>query len=219
MVELFALGFFISAIYGAFCITRGACRRTIAIARQHRAPRLPDQVLRRSPQPAVSAAVRNASRAMQLALIQLPDAPDFRRAASFAVQAQAVPAVFRQRQYRRFRPVMVSRFASLMESSVRAEELMPGLTQLVSALGMAPFEADYIRTDAQSQIIPQIPPRPDFGQQLRDAQSAYRNRVQTLESLQELDSETREQLMEQEKIRFEEQLREISTRQGTGHEP
>ena len=197
--ELFVLYLFVSAIYGAYCITRGACRRTIAVVRLQRAPRLPDQVLRRSRQPAVSAAVRNASRAMQLALIQLPDALDFRRAASFAVQAHGVPAVFRQRQYRRFRPVMVSRFASLVQSGVNAEELMPGLTQLVSALGMAPFEADYIRADAQSQIIPRTPPRPDFGQQLRDAQTAYRGRVHTLESLQDLDSETREQLLEQEK--------------------
>ena len=219
MAELFVLGFFISAIYGAFCITREASRRAIGVVRQHRAPRLPDQVLRRSQRPAFSAAVRNASRAMQLALIQLSEALDFRRAASFALQANGVPAAFRQRQYRRFRPVMVSRFASLVQSGVSAEELMPGLTQLVSALGMAPFEADYIRTDALSQIIPQIPPRPDFGQQLRDAQTAYRSRVETLESLQDLDSETREQLMEQEKIRFEEQLREISTRQGTRHEP
>lgn len=129
---------------------------------QLESPRLPDQVLHCSQQSTVNAVVRNASRAMQLALIQLPDAPDFRRAASFAVQDHGVPAAFRQRQYRRFRSMMVSRFASLLQSGISAEELMPGLTQLVSALGMAAFEADYVRVDAQSHIIPQTPPRPDL---------------------------------------------------------
>ena len=94
---------------------------------------------------------------------------------------------------------------------------MAGLTQLVSALGLAEFEADYIRLDAESQVSRREPIRRDFGQQLREAQSNYRDRVRVLEEMSDLDEEVREQLVEAERMRFQEKMRELSTREEAGH--
>ena len=148
---------------------------------------------------------------MQLALIQVREAPDFRRAANYALQAREVPPSFRQRQYHRFRSLLVSRFTALLQTGVSVDVLMAGLTQLVSALGLAEFEADYIRLEAEAQISRREPVRRDFGQQLRQAQAEYRGRVHTLEGMTDLDDETREQLLEQEQLRFQERMRQIAT--------
>jgi hypothetical protein len=215
--ELFALGFIGSAIYGGYRLTRAAGSRALAAVQRHQTRRLTDQALRRVPQPTYSPAVQQAARDMQLALIQVREAPDFRRAASYALQAREVPLSFRQRQYRRFRSLLVSRFTALLQTGVSVDALMAGLTQLVSALGLAEFEADYIRLEAESQVSRREPMRRDFGQQLREAQSNYRDRVRVLEEMSDLDEEIREQLVEQERLKFQERMRELSTREETGH--
>jgi hypothetical protein len=129
-----------------------------------------------------------------------------------------VPLWFRQRIYRRFRSLLADHLAHLLRSGASAEAVMPGLAQLVAALGVASFEADYIRIEAESRISHQETPRPDFAQLLREAQASYRGRVRTLESMTELDTETREQLMEQEHVRFQQQLRSVAGNEVTGHE-
>ena len=215
--ELFALGFVVSAIYGSYRLMRAVGSRALSAVQRQRTRRLADQTLHRAPPPTYSPAVRQAAREMQLALIQSREAPDFRRAASYAVQAREVPLSFRQRQYRRFRPLLVSRFTALLQTGVSVEALMAGLTQLVSALGLAEFEADYIRLDAESQVSRREPIRRDFGQQLREAQSNYRDRVRVLEEMSDLDEEVREQLVEAERMRFQEKMRELSTREEAGH--
>jgi hypothetical protein len=87
--------------------------------------------------------MRQAARSLQLALLQLRQAPDFRRAASYAAHAQQLPLWFRQRIYRRFRSLLADHLAHLLRSGASAEAVMPGLAQLVAALGVASFEADY----------------------------------------------------------------------------
>ncbi len=130
-----------------------------------------------------------------------------------------MPIAFRQRQYKRFRPLLVDHLAHRLNAGATCESLLPGLVQLVTSLGIAPFEADYIRNEAESKLTQQESQPPDFAQRLREAQSAYQSRMTTLESLPELDAEIREQLLEQAKIRLEDQLRSISGAEGAAHEP
>ncbi len=214
--ELFALGFLGSAIYGA-------CRLVTDISRGAGPVRIqsPIALRRRGGQRTATGAtetVRQAARNLQVGLMQVREAPDFRRAASFVTQATDVPLWFRQRQYHRFRSLLVEHLSRLLDSGATCDSLMPGLTQLVTGLGIAAFEADYIRTEAESRLTRQGSQPTDFGQRLREAQSVYRSRMRTLESLSELDDESREQLLEQEKSRFQDQMRTISGG-GTGHEP
>jgi hypothetical protein len=88
------------------------------------------------------------ARSFQVPLLQLDRAPDFRRAAAAACAAREVPAEFRQRQFVRFRPQLVQRFADRMAEGADAAELHNSLRTLVTALGVANFEADYIRDQA-----------------------------------------------------------------------
>ena len=196
-----------SAIYGGIRLT------------QRPATQLPDRILRRTAQPTHSPATRTAARNMQVAMIQIDDAPDFQRAASYAGQAREVPIAFRQRQYKRFRPLLVEHLTRRLNEGATCDSLMPGLVQLVSGLGIAQFEAEYIRNEAESKLTQQATQPPDFAQRMREAQTAYQSRKRTLESLPELDAEIREQLLEQAKIRLEDQLRSISGAEGAAHEP
>lgn len=214
--ELFAIGFLSSAVYGAYHLSKDVMRRTGSFRIQS-----PFAWSRRTAGPGstgVTAGVRQAAHNVQVGLMQVREAPDFRRAASFVSQAADVPVWFRQRQYHRFRSLLVEHLSRLLNEGASCDSLMPGLTQLVTGLGIAPFEADYIRTEAEARLTRQGSQPPDFGQRLREAQSVFRSRMRTLESLSELDDETREQLMEQEKSRFQEQMRTISGG-GAGHEP
>lgn len=215
LIGLVVLGF---AIYGAFCLTKNLFRPTQQVVRQPPPPPRPlDQSLQRPPQPTYSPAVRKQYRELQVALMQARDAPDFRRAASYAAQAREVPVAFRQQQYRRFRPLLVARFTERLQSGVGTDALLPGLHQLVAALGFAEFEADYVRLEAESQIRRHEPARRDFGQVLREAQANFRDRVRVLEEMSDLDEEVREQLVEQERMRFQERMRELSAQEGSGH--
>ena len=128
----------------------------------------------------------------------------------FITQAREVPLAFRQRQYQRFRSLLVEHLANLLDHGVSIETVMPGLTQVITGLGVASFEADYIRGEAESRLSQQTTQVPDFAQRLREAQNAYRTRMRTLEAMNELDEDSREQLLEQEKLKFQAQLRAIS---------
>lgn len=206
LFEFFISGVLILAMCGAYQFFRAEAL-----------PRLPSRTLRRVSRQTVNAAMRSSNQKFQMALIQVREAPDFRRAASFAVQASDVPVGFRQRQFKRFRSLLVARFTQLLQSGVSADALMPGLKQLVVALGVCEFEADYIRRDAEGQMGHQAPVRPDFGQQLRDAQASHRQRMGALDGVSDLDPEVKEQLVEQEKQRFQEQMRSLSTRDDVSH--
>ena len=204
--ELFAFSVLGSAAYGGYHMLRNVGGLVSTRRRQ------------RTRRPGFPPAVHRAAHDLQVALIQVRDAPDFRRAASYATHARDVPLWFRQRQYHRFRSLLIEHLANLLNQGLSTETLMPGLTQLISGLGIAPFEADYLRTEAESRLSPQVTQAPDFGQRLREAQTAYRSRMRTLEGMRELDNDSREQLLEQEKQRFQEQLRAISG-EGAVHEP
>ncbi len=214
--ELIGFGFLGLAGYGA-CSLAAKLFRSVKQATRRPTPPVgpPQPVPQRPPQPTFSPAVRGQYRELQVALMQVREAPDFRRAASYAVQAREVPVAFRQQQYRRFRPLLVTRFTERLQNGIAGDVLLPGLQQLVAALGFAEFEADYIRIEAEAQITRREPARRDFGQVLREAQANFRDRVRVLEEMSDLDEEVREQLVEQERMRFQEQMRELSAQEGS----
>jgi hypothetical protein len=94
------------------------------------------------------------SRAFQTALLQLAQAPDFRRAASLAAAAALVPAAFKRRQFARFRPCLLAHYRRRTAAGADPEALLHSLRELVVALGVAGFEADYIRAEAAAQTPP-----------------------------------------------------------------
>jgi hypothetical protein len=152
--------------------------------------------------------VNGLARNMQIALAHVGRAPDFRRAASWAALAKEVPLGFRQRQFRRFRAVLVQHYHSRLAAGANPETLSQSLTALVQALGVAPFEADYIRTEAERRLTPRTAPvRRPYAQRLAQLQAEHEQRMAALRGIN-LNDETREQLLEAEESRFREALQQ-----------
>lgn len=154
--------------------------------------------------------VHVANRNMQVALLQLRERPDFRHAASEVAKAQAVPLYFRQRQYQRFRGALLDRFAELLANGARSDDLIASLRQLVVALGMGEQEAEYIRHEADQRHVEQGGSAAGLAGQLQKAQAAYQQRIRAIKGMKDLDTEIREQLLEQERVRFEERMRRLT---------
>lgn len=147
-----------------------------------------------------------AARNVQLAILQLRQSPDFRRAASFAAAARDVPVAFRQRQFRRLRPLLVNHLAEQLRQGASADSAAAGLAELVTGLGLAAYEADYIVAEATQRTTrrPAAPPT-RFEDQVQQWQAEHEQRLATLRSLA-LEPELKEQLLEQEETRFRDQL-------------
>ena len=146
------------------------------------------------------------ARRFQVALLQVGQSPDFRRAASCALQARIVPVAFRQRQFQRFRPRIVQHFAARLAAGGDVEQLTTTLTTLVQALGLAAFEADYIRAEVEGAQRGQARPEPSYAQRLDGLRRQHEERLAALRSLPGVDDDTREQLSEAEETRFREEL-------------
>ncbi|MBI2806064.1 MAG: hypothetical protein HYX68_13875 [Planctomycetes bacterium] len=149
------------------------------------------------------------ARALQVALFKLAEAPDFRRAASWAAQAQDVPLAFRQRQFRRFRPRLVRRFADRLADGGDPAVLLESLQTLVQALGVDTFEADYIRDEAEGHLPSNTQQPVSYSAGLVQLQREHQRRMDALRAVPGLDAETREQLLEAEKTRFREALENL----------
>jgi len=150
---------------------------------------------------------------MQVELLQVAQAPDFRRAAAAAVQAKSVPQTFRRRQFVRFRMRLVQHFATRLNAGGSVEVLLESLTNLVTALGHPDYEADYIRVEAEQKVKqkPRVPTVP-VDQQLRNVQQDHDQRVAALQGLEGIEPELREQLLEAEQQRFREALLQANDR-------
>lgn len=155
-------------------------------------------------------ALNRRSRNMQEAIVNLDQAPDpdFRRAANAALAARQVPIAWRRQQYRRLRPLLVAHYLSSLNRGVDSETLLESLTELVEALGVAEFEADYVRQEAERkhQRRPSSGAEnssSEFERQLQQSQAEHTRRKQVIESLSGLDPEVREQLLEAEERRFQ----------------
>lgn len=153
------------------------------------------------------------ARILQLALLRLSQSPDFRRAASWATQAQDIPLAFRQRQFRRFRPRLVQHFADRIADGADPAVLLESLQELLRALGIAAFEADYIRSEAEGHTANPTSQAPSFASGLQQLQREHQRRLDALQALPGIDRETREQLIEAEKTRFREALEHLGTQE------
>lgn len=149
------------------------------------------------------------ARVLQVALFRLSQAPDFRRVASWASQAQDVPLPFRQRQFRRFRPRLVQHFADRLGAGGDPAVLLESPQSLLQALGIPAFEADYIRAEAEGHLPTNNQQPPSFSAGLQQLQREHQRRLEALRTVPGLDNDTREQLMEAEKTRFREALEHL----------
>lgn len=147
-----------------------------------------------------------AARNMQLAILQIDQSIDFRRAASFAELAREVPLAFRQRQFRRMRPLLLRHLMTRLQSGQTVNSAAKGLEELMAALGIAKYEADYLIAEASDAGSLPAPVQITFTQQAQQWQTELRQRTDAIQSLTELDTDLREQLLEQEQHRFRERL-------------
>jgi hypothetical protein len=146
------------------------------------------------------------ARNMQLALLQLNQAPDFRRAANFAAHAKHVPIAFRQRQFHRFRGQLVQHLITRLQAGGDPQVLLESLRELLTALGVSEFEADYILEEVERRRPPRRePPRPDFGEELQRSQREHEERMTAIRGLN-VESAIREQMLEAERARFERRM-------------
>lgn len=152
------------------------------------------------------AALRHKNRLMQTALLQLEQAPDFYRAASFAGHAADIPLAFRQQQFHRFRPRVLAHAIAQIRNGVDIRPLRDSLDKLVTNLGMASFEADYIWQEAQRQCERRESPRATYAEAMTNMQREHEQRMSILRTLVGVDDELREQLVEAEEQRFRDQM-------------
>ena len=117
-----------------------------------------------------------------------------------------MPVAFRRRQFRRLRPLLVEHLVTRLRGGVAVEQLLPGLTDLVTALGVAAYEADYIRIEGEARLQQHVEARPGFAAQMRQLQSEHQRRLEAIRNLSEVAPELREQLLESEQQRFRERL-------------
>jgi hypothetical protein len=91
--------------------------------------------------------------------------------------------------------------AQCLRSGGDAEALTESLARLVECLGVASFEAEYIRGQAQRLARP---PAVDSSVEARtrDCQEEHARRLAAIRSMRMLESELREQLLEAEEERF-----------------
>lgn len=210
--------------YGAYWLTRKGVEyaRECAVQREHAASLQADRRrLLLEQRRRIAEAERNRreqrrkqnllARNLQLALFQLRHAQDFRRAATFAAMAGEVPLAFRQRQFRRFKGKMIAHMATRLTAGGDPELLTQSLASLLQALGVASYEAEYIRAEAERRATaprPQLPV-PPYAQRLAQLQRDHHHRLSALQSLTGIDPGTKEQLIEDEDTRFQDGIRDL----------
>jgi hypothetical protein len=144
---------------------------------------------------------------MQAGLLQLEQAPDFQRAAALAQQASDVPVPYRQQQFLRFRSSLGQHFTRRLAAGEDEVRLRTSLLQLVQALGMADFEAEYLESEVRRRLPgPNSVPVETYEDRLRTLQTTHVQRMETIQSLTGLDEELRDQLIETEQNRHREAL-------------
>ena len=155
-------------------------------------------------------ALNKKYRALQIALLQINQAPDFQRAASRAEAALSVPLDLRQRQYHRFRSQLVQHFVRRLRAGTDGQILLDSLTTLIEALGIASFEANYIQQEAsrQEQQTNQRPTE-NFSTTLERMQQEHTDRTTALNQAT-LDPETKQQLLEAQNQRLIDSLMEMT---------
>ncbi|MCA9000218.1 MAG: hypothetical protein KDA80_24685 [Planctomycetaceae bacterium] len=157
--------------------------------------------------------MRMHNREMQLAILNLHQTPnpDFRRAAEAVRRASDVPVEFRRRQFARLRPQLIQHYRHCLSRGAEANVVAESLEDLVVALGMEPFEADYIRQEVDRSATQRRADSPEsaaqeFQNRLTQAQQEHDRRMQVIRSLSTLSEDVRQQLLEAEEQRFQQAL-------------
>ena len=152
-------------------------------------------------------AMNTQYRTLQIAILQLERAPDFRRCASVAAKSAIVPAVYRQRLFVRFRPQLVAHFARCLASGTTQTSLIESLTSLVMGLGIASFEASYISSEAALRTVrPSTPTPADRVDSLR---MDHETRTAAIRQGVGNSPELQEQLLEAEEQRYRHALLDV----------
>ena len=153
------------------------------------------------------------SRELQLAILNLDQAPDpdFRRAAAAARQARSVPQEWRQRQYHRLRPLLVQHYQRCLARGTESEVLLDSLTELVEALGLEGFEAEYIREAAERTVNRRRQQHSgggvqEFENRITQVQEEHVRRMEVIRGLGTVSEDVRQQLLEAEERRFQSAL-------------
>lgn len=174
-----------------------------------------------SPPPTAAERLRAANaqaRSLQLALFQLAQTPDFRRAAAAASAATLVPAAFRRRQFARFRAHLVIHFRRCQAAGTSPAALAQSLRELVQSLGIAPFEADYVQAAAGRPQRPMSHP-PSPAERIATLRRDHAARKAAIEQGVGTDADLREQLLEAEEVRYRDALLTAVDRPSPGPSP
>lgn len=166
----------------------------------------PRRVVRPSPTSNRRRVQANAqARVFQTALLRLREAQDFRRAAVLAAIAKLVPAAFRRRQFARFRPELIRHYGRCLSAGTDPEVLLQSLRDLVTALGIAPFEAEYIRTEAAARSA-RLQSFPSPGDRVAALRREHETRAAAIRQGVGQTPELQEQLLETEESRYRQAL-------------
>ena len=93
-----------------------------------------------------------------------------------------------------------------LQTGADPELLCDSLAELLTALGVSEFEADYIREEAERRqpATPQVP-EPTFADELQQQQQQHNERMSAIRGLA-IETEIREQMLEAERARFERRM-------------
>ncbi len=161
---------------------------------------------RRSAALRVRHAIATRARELQIPLLHLREAPDFRRAASAALAARDVPVAFRRRQFQRFKVLITRRFIERAIAGADVDALHQSLQLLVTALGVGKFEADYIRDQAVTRAR-SVRPQASCADRIQALEREHRQRITAIErGLNRHDEDLVEQLTEAEERRHRDAL-------------
>lgn len=146
---------------------------------------------------------QECGRNLQIAFMQLPTAPDAQRLLSWTKQSVDLPQEFRRRQLGRFQELLKDQIPRWIASGVAREQLESDLRGIVSNLGVAKFEADYMVAAMNPPQQSQTPSDAEaFAGQLTEVQTDHQRRIQTIEAMENLDPDVKEELLEAEHQRY-----------------
>jgi len=152
------------------------------------------------------------ARQFQVAILALESNPDFQRVAAAVRAAEHVPPHFKLRQYHRFRPHFIRHYRRCAQRGADLQQLRTSLDQLVMAFELEPFEADYLRSEAERNLNlashQQAPETAvdNFRSRIARIQEEHDERVTAIRELTGIEDDVREQLLEAEERRYQSQL-------------
>ena len=161
-----------------------------------------------------SVAATEAFTELKSRLKQLRDDPDFRRCAESAKECRDCAAIDLRHLFGIFREEMLDQVVVRLSSDADKHELLASVRDLVTALRLPAFEADYIFEAARQKLAPHLIRRrsSDFSEQVLQESSTHAERVSAIQALGDT-AETIEQLLELEQRRHTQALMRFAAKQ------